>query len=74
MRQFFHKKIEFTKKIVGDGLLYHEIQSILNDRFESGISNSTLKRMGEDLHLYFLITIIMRVTDYFPYFKIKIYI
>ena len=43
-----HEKIEYAKKLVGDGLLYEEIQKKLKDRYGSGMSNTTLKRMREN--------------------------
>ena len=43
-----HEKIEYAKKLVGDGLLYQEIQKKLKDRYGSGMSNTTLKRMREN--------------------------
>ena len=42
------EKIEYAKKLVGDGLVYEEIQKKLKDRYGSGMSNSTLKRMREN--------------------------
>lgn len=42
------EKIEYAKKLVGDGLLYEEIQKKLKDRYGSGMSNTTLKRMREN--------------------------
>ena len=41
------EKIEFAKKLVGEGLSYQDIQVKLRDRFGSGMSNSTLKQLRE---------------------------
>ena len=42
------EKIEYAKKLIGDGLVYEEIQIKLKDRYGSGMSNTTLKRMREN--------------------------
>ncbi len=48
MANITHEKRDFARKLLKADVPYKEIQELLKVRFGSGLSNTTLKKLGED--------------------------